>query len=85
MRLTRDEKDQLAERKYREAEQEQIDAPTVEERFVAANQGRMAGVWGHGAALNPYAANDPLHDIWEKQRMFTLSVRMNGPALRRMP
>ena len=99
-KLSRDEQDMKDEIAYRESVQEELDAEQVREAqraasgfspeqlsiMDAANDGRMAGVWGRQSSLNPYQAGSPEHDAWEKARMQTLSMRLRGgPALRRLP
>lgn len=96
-RLTQDERDDLDERQYREAEQEKIDDADEAKREAsgfspeqiaimdAANEGRKAGAWGFGASLNPHQPSTPEYEAWEKARTHTIGMRLNGRALRRMP
>lgn len=97
MTLSRDEQDAKDEMDYREEVQREIDDEADAKRAAsgfspeqlkildAANDGRKAGLWGYGASLNPHQPGTPEHEAWDKARMQTLSRRLNGPALRRLP
>ena len=51
----------------------------------AALEGKKAGMWGFGAAMNPYQDDTDEHKAWEHARMYALSLRLSGHVLRRMP
>lgn len=87
MRLSRDERDELAERDYRDDVQRQVDdaeakraasgiSPEVLSLMDAAAAGRKAGMYGHGASMNPYDHATPEYAEWDRQRLAVIGYRL---------
>lgn len=62
---------------YEAREQERLDAATLS-LIDAGNAGRKAGMFGHGASLNPYDHGTPEHAEWDKHRLATIGARLAG-------
>jgi len=46
----------------------------------AGNEGRKAGMMGHGASMNPYTdPNSPEFQEWDRQRLATIGARLSQP------
>lgn len=89
MRLSRDEQDEKDEMDYRDDVQRDLDdaeakraaagiSPEILSLMDAAAAGRKAGMYGHGASLNPYDHATPEHAEWNKQRLAVIAFRLNS-------
>lgn len=86
-RMTEDERDELAERAYREAVQRELDdaadkraasgiSPEILSLMDAAAEGRRAGNLGVAPSLNPYQDYTPEAIEWEKARLSVIRYRL---------
>lgn len=89
MKLSRDEQDELAERDYREDVQRDLDdaadkrnasgiSPEILSLMDAAAAGMKAGMYGHGASMNPYDHATPEYAEWERHRLSVIGYRLNS-------
>ena len=74
MKPTGDEREELAERAYREDVQRRLDDEVEAAALADAfSEGARAGLMGFGASLNPWQSNTREHAEWERGRMSTLA------------